>query len=433
MGPRFRSRFVRDVIDALERSDASVPMRLAARLIPRLMRSLSDHVYNAPDPRSTMPLGDAEELFLGIDAALGDGSGKVLEAAGFVLGSRLLSHRGSVVVPGDVVRTIARLRTPVELPYEGVRVVFDVTETDVGFELALGVLGNPRSTRILRHLCVGYVKAAYTFGQNRNPDELRLFADVIGDRASISGRFKQPSMLPPPLETSQSGPRRSLSKSRIPAAGSLSAEVDRIFERTTLPPQSRRPGARSSSSFRAVRDSQPPPAAYDPERRESSSPPPPRTGGERRDAGRPASEIRQRGGDLGKKPGGGRTTGSSGQGSGAYGAPRFPAGQYPVVPPKRDPGESAERPIRESILPPPPETRPQSGYDLRRNPSSGAYELRQQRDPALKESGGYAVRRPSSPPERPSSGTFPTSDERETPVYPYEDDDELMRALRRRR
>lgn len=236
MGPQFRSRFVRDVIDALERSDASVPMRLAARLIPRLMRSLSEHVYNASDLRSTMPLVEAEELLLGIDAALGDGSGKVLESAGFVIGSRLLSHRGSVVVPGDVVRTIARLRTPVELPYEGVRVVFDVTETDVGFELALGVLGNPRSTRILRHLCVGYVKAAYTFGQNRNPDELRLFADVIGDRASIAGRFKQPSMLPPPMPGAVPGPRRSISKSRIPAAGSLSAEVDRIFERTTLPP-----------------------------------------------------------------------------------------------------------------------------------------------------------------------------------------------------
>ncbi len=432
MGPRLRSRFVRDVIDALERSDASVPMRLAARLIPRLMRSLSDHVYNAVELRSTMPLEEAEELLLGIDAALGDGSGKVLESAGFVLGSRLLSHRGSVVVPGDVVRTIARLRTPIELPYEGVRIVFDVTETDVGFELALGVLGSPRSTRILRHLCVGYVKAAYTFGQNRNPDQLRLFADVIGDRASIAGRFKQPSMLPPPLPAGGApGPRRSVSKSRIPAAGSLSAEVDRIFERTTLPPQSRRPGARSSSSFRAVRESQPPPA-YDPDRRESSSPPPPRT--DSRDQARPASEIRQRGGDASRKPGGGRTTGSTGSGSGGYSAQpaRFPAGQYPVAPAHPRPGDG-ERRQRQSILPPAPEPRPKSGYNLRQNPTSGSYELRQQSEPVVKESGGYAVRRPSSPPERPNSGTFPTGDERQTPVYPYEDDDELMRALRRRR
>ncbi|MCA9639402.1 MAG: hypothetical protein H6718_31515 [Polyangiaceae bacterium] len=401
------------------------------------MRSLSDHVYNAADPRSTMSLVEAEELLLGIDAALGDGSGKVLESAGFVLGSRLLSHRGSVVVPGDVVRTIARLRTPVELPYEGARVVFDLTETDVGFELALGVLGHPRSTRILRHLCVGYVKAAYTFGHNRNPEELKLFADVIGDRASISGRFRQPSMLPPPApsagaQSGAPGPRRSLSKSRIPAAGSLSAEVDRIFERTTLPPQSRRPGARSSSSFRAVRESQPPPA-FD---RESSSPPPPRTAADRQD-GRPASEIRQRG-DMGKKPGGGRTTGSTGQGStgrapsGGYAAPRYPAGQYPVVPSSRVPAD-AERPRRESILPPPPEARPQSGYNLRQNPISGSYELRQQSEPVLRESGGFPVRRPSSPPERASSGTFPAGDDRQTPVYPYEDDDELLRGLRRRR
>ncbi|MEZ4371215.1 MAG: hypothetical protein R3B07_10335 [Polyangiaceae bacterium] len=432
------------MIDALERSDASVPMRLAARLIPRLMRSLSDHVYNTADPRSTMSLVEAEELLLGIDAALGDGSGKVLESAGFVLGSRLLSHRGSVVVPGDVVRTIARLRTPVELPYEGARVVFDVTETEVGFDLALGVLGHPRSTRVLRHLCVGYVKAAYTFGHNRNPDELKLFADVIGDRASISGRFRQPSMLPPAAETGATpGPRRSLSKSRIPAAGSLSAEVDRIFERTTLPPQSRRPGARSSSSFRAVRESQPPPPVYDAggqqheQRRESSSPPPPRTGADRQDTGRRASEIRQRD-DVSKKPGGGRTTGSAGQGyigsaaPGGSAAPRYPAGQYPVVPSSR-PAADSDRPRRDSILPPPPEPRPQSGYNLRQNPTSGSYELRQQTEPVLRDSGGYPVRRPSSPPERANSGTFQTRDDRQTPVYPYEDEDELMRNLRRRR
>ncbi|MBX3183399.1 MAG: hypothetical protein KIT72_03470 [Polyangiaceae bacterium] len=247
MSPRFRSRFIRDVLDVLERSDVSVASRLAAKLSPRLMRLLSEQVYRATDVHSTMRLEEAEDALLGIDAALGDGGGKVLESAGFMLGSRLLSTRGGVAVPGDLIRTISRLRTPVELPFEGVEVVFELEENPHGFQLRLGAIGNPRSTRIMSYLVVGYVKAAHTFGEQRNAGDLRLNADVMGDRAVVTAMFRRVAA-PLPSDPTAALSKRSASRSRFPAAGSLSAEVDRILERTSLPPT-----RRSSSSFPAVR------------------------------------------------------------------------------------------------------------------------------------------------------------------------------------
>lgn len=456
MGPRLRSRFVKEVIDALERSDASLAMRLSARLIPRLLRSLSDQVYNDPDPRSSMPLADAEELLLGIDAALGDGSGRVLESAGFVLGSRLLSHRSSALVPGDLARTLARMRTPIELPYEGVQIVFDVVDTEVGLELALGVLGSPRCTRVLRHLTVGYIKAAYTFGLNRNPEEIRIYADVIGDRASISCRYKRASMAPPanPADA-QRGPKRSTSRARIPAVGSLSAEVDRIFERTTLPPTGRVGVGRSSSSFRAVRDTLPPPpelpgsyGARAGERRDSSSPPPPRSQAAHPGSGRPASEIRQRVDRERTRGGGG---GARDQ--------------------RLERQSMDQRLERQSMLPPPvpasgsPESgSPAEGLPRRERPVSGAYgsverpsdqdrldrfpDPRISRDRRVEDPYGNTVR-PSRPPsdparasdyrlqrpaERPNSGTYATRGEgdRHTPSNPNRDDGMLPASRRRR-
>ncbi len=447
MGPRLRSRFVKEVIDALERSDASLAMRLSARLIPRLLRSLSEQVYGDANPRSSMPLGDAEELLLGIDAALGDGSGRVLESAGFVLGSRLLSHRSSALVPGDLVRTIARMRTPIELPYEGVQIVFDVVDTEVGLDLALGVLGSPRSTRILRHLTVGYIKAAYTFGLNRNPEEIRLYADAIGDRASISCRYKRASISPPvnPAQV-QAGPKRSASRARIPAVGSLSAEVDRIFERTSLPPTGRAAAGRSSSSFRAVTETLLPApelpgsfSARPAERRDSSSPPAPRPIAAQSKAGGPAPDLRQ----------------------------RLPSEL------SAEGGPEGQRVERQSMLPPPaspsrlapPGTWPADAFKSSPRPVSGAYgalDRRSDRErldalsaPRVERGSGFldphgSTERPTRPldsaevgrsdyrlqraAERPNSGTYATrgDGDRDTPSTPSRDQRAVPASRRRR-
>ncbi|HEX7451542.1 MAG TPA: hypothetical protein VF294_04625, partial [Polyangiaceae bacterium] len=177
----------------------------------------------------SVPLDEGEEILLSLDSLLGDGSGKLLESIGTDLAARVLAQGGSVARAGDLQGTVARLQAFLEHPFVGVPLVFELRRNQAGFSLSVGVTGHSRATRALRHLTIGAIIAAERFAREVGADTLKLSAENVADRATISARYlPQEEVLaeePPP--------------SRRPVvirqnSGSLSAEVERIL-RTSAP------------------------------------------------------------------------------------------------------------------------------------------------------------------------------------------------------
>jgi hypothetical protein len=207
-------------------------------------------------PTDTLPLDDGEELLLAIDAVLGDGSGRVLEGAALELGARMLAQGVGGVVAGDLLATVARMRGLIERPYLGVDVSFQLTTTDTGFALSLGVAGRPRSARLLRHLAAGAIRAAQRFSRGADEDSLKLYAETIGDRCSLSARYREPRSSE--SDASPARTRRPSRSFRVGPQTNLSEQVERILNRSTTEPPA---GLRRTSN--------PPPGMT------HSSPPPP--------------------------------------------------------------------------------------------------------------------------------------------------------------
>ena len=224
---------MRDVLEVLERGGTVVP-RLQERLPARLVGYVDLGALRTSHPTDTLPLDDGEELLLAIDAVLGDGSGRVLEGAALELGARMLAQGVGGVVAGDLLATVARMRGLIERPYLGVDVSFQLSTTDTGFALNLGVAGRPRSARLLRHLAFGAIRAAQRFSRGADEDSLKLYAETIGDRASVSARYREP-----PSDQSDATPARTRRPSRsFRASGqtNLSEQVERILNRSTTEP-----------------------------------------------------------------------------------------------------------------------------------------------------------------------------------------------------
>jgi hypothetical protein len=258
---------VRDVLLSIERSEGrDIYARLEGRLPERLRRHVVLSELRAAAPTATIPLDEGEELLLAVDAVLGDGSGRLLENAALEVASRVLSNEPGVVQSRDLMGTVARMRAALERPFSEVATMFELCRTDRGFSLTLGVRGRPRSAKLLRHLAAGFVRAADRFALETSPGQLRIFGEVLGDRASVSIHYRNASTLPPPDPTAE--PPRSISRPRLRATGNLTAEVERILSSTRpspVPPErpSRASGPRRapSSSFRTV----PPPAPPSPD------------------------------------------------------------------------------------------------------------------------------------------------------------------------
>jgi hypothetical protein len=267
--PGIRSWFARDMLELLERGGASVS-RLGERLPQRLLSYVDSAVLRAAGPTDTIPLDDAEELFLNIDVALGDGSGRVLENVSLELASRSIAQGTGVVLPGDLMGTLARMQAIVERPFVGVDVLYQLLSTDTGFSLAVGVTGRPRSARLLRHFTLGAVRAAQRFSRGADDESLKLQADTVGDRTSISAHYRAP-----PTTVSPVTPKRSRRPSRSFRAvqPNLTQEVERILRRsgTDPPPSPSKRGntdpppgvprrAISSTSIPVARSDEPPPS-----------------------------------------------------------------------------------------------------------------------------------------------------------------------------
>jgi len=219
-------------LEAAERQlGASVVAGLRARLPPRLAPHASLPRLRASTALDCVPLEEGEELLLSVDSFLGDGTGKLLESIGVDLAARVLSQDGTLVRSGDLAGTVARLQTFVEHPFVGVPLLFELRRNQTGFSLLVGVTGHSRATRAVRHLTLGAIIAAERFAREVGREELKLSAESIADRSSISARYL--AVETEVVEKKAPPSRRPIA--RTPAA-SLSAEVERIL-RTSAPPR----------------------------------------------------------------------------------------------------------------------------------------------------------------------------------------------------
>ena len=245
------------MLDTIERDRGSEAVaRLPDRVSERVRQHARLDALRASSPTATIPLTDAEELLLAIDSVLGDGSGRVLEVAMFELATRVLSQAGAVVV-GDLHGTVARLRTALERPFVDAEVVFELKKSDTGFTLTVGLPGQPRSTRILRHLATGAIRAAQRFSREAESSDFRLYGEALGDRATIDARYRAPEIAPHSSKPPAPFSRRPSRSMRAPQS-TLSDEVERILSQ-------RKPSVEPSPvSTRPSRTSERPPQGSDP-------------------------------------------------------------------------------------------------------------------------------------------------------------------------
>jgi hypothetical protein len=228
-----RSWFLRNVLEAAEQKlGAPAVASLPGRLPPRLAAHASLERLRASAALDCVPIDTGEEILLSVDSFLGDGSGKLLESIGIDLAARMLSQDGSVVRSGDLAGTVARLQTFLEHPFVGVPLLFELRRNRTGFSLLIGVIGHSRATRAVRHLTVGAIFAAERFAREVGAENLKISAESIADRSSISARYLAIEEL---AVVEQAPPTRRPPIVRAPPP-SLSAEIDRIL-RTTAPPR----------------------------------------------------------------------------------------------------------------------------------------------------------------------------------------------------
>ncbi len=231
-----RSWFLRNVLDAAERQvGVAAVASLRSRLPPRLVPHASIERLRVSAANDCVPLDEGEEILLSVDSLLGDASGKLLEAIGTDLATRVLLQSSSDTRLGDVASMVARLHAFLEHPFVGAPFVFELRRNPTGFSLSVGVTGHSRATRAVRHLTLGAIVAAERFAREVGAEDLKLTADSIADRVNISARYLPPE--PRPQEEQPPPSRRPLTVR--PPAASLSAEVDRIL-RSSVPPRSNR-------------------------------------------------------------------------------------------------------------------------------------------------------------------------------------------------
>jgi hypothetical protein len=241
---RLKSWFLRNVLESAEREyGASALESVSARIAPRLKPHLSLDRLRASAALDTLPLDEAEEVLLTLDSVLGDGSGRAIERIAEDLYAKTLIQGGGAVRLKDLFGTMARLRGLIEHPFEDVTILFDLAKTDTGLSLGLSVVGQPRATRVLRHLAAGAIRAAERFARESVEASLKLYGESVADRARLIAQYR--SVVDSGRERFDSGeipmPSRRVSGSpRLSTATSLSAEVDRILNPSLAEAERRR-------------------------------------------------------------------------------------------------------------------------------------------------------------------------------------------------
>jgi hypothetical protein len=219
------AHFVQRVVEAASAGSASVEQSRLRERMPAAAKQVLDALSGSFWVGSNHASFSAgETLLLALDEALGDGSGSVLERAGRQFASLYLTHTLGGRLTGDVVQCLERLRRVVLDSFHYPELCFEVTRIATGLNLEIRVGGAPRAARILRHLSVGFVQAAYDFALEASSSNLRVFADTTGDRCSLTARYRlseRPEGFTPDSEPeSQREPRRA---GRMPTERTITA------------------------------------------------------------------------------------------------------------------------------------------------------------------------------------------------------------------
>lgn len=223
-----RARFVRDVLEFVEREHGLESAAVVQRLGARLGRLSDFEELRSSAPGALLPIANVEELLLGLDGMVGDGTGALLEAAGLELFSRVVNRDG-LAVPGDLMATVTRLRAPLEYPFVGAQLSFDIASSSTGFSLYLGFPRRPKSARILRHLAVGAIRAAQRYCREGIGDEMKIFGDALGDRVGLDIQVRAaPTMLGVAVDQPISTRPPSRASFRAPSQSALET-VERIL------------------------------------------------------------------------------------------------------------------------------------------------------------------------------------------------------------
>jgi len=244
--PGLRTRFVRDIVEAFERERRpelveDVLKRLEARLSQPEVRAALRSAAHA----DTLDVADAEELLFGLDAALSDGTGQLLEKLATEQFARVLAQ-GTLSVTGDLMASVARLQAPLEHLFVGLPIGFDLSKRRDGFVLFLGVSGRPRTARLLRHLTVGAVRAAQRFARQGMTDDVALDTEALGDRVRLEVRLGVAPTLaaqaPPKPPRKGPAPQRP-SRPHLPTTKPTLEAIDRIIRRASITPPAMSPTA----------------------------------------------------------------------------------------------------------------------------------------------------------------------------------------------
>lgn len=240
--PGLRTRFVRDLVEGFERDGRSELVDEAVRrLEPRLSTPGLRSALSAATHADALDVADAEEVLFGLDAAVGDGTGQLLEKLATEQFARILAQ-GSLSISGDLMATVARLQAPVEHLFVGLPIGFDLSKKRDGFVLFLGVGGRPRTARLLRHLTVGAVRAAQRFARQGMTDEVVLSTEALGDRVRIEARLSQSPEVQVTVSAAPQPPRRTASAARNPSRPHLPTTkptleaIERIIRRASVTP-----------------------------------------------------------------------------------------------------------------------------------------------------------------------------------------------------
>jgi hypothetical protein len=219
-------------------------------------------VITARSASETVSLELGSAFLLEMDRLLGDGSGSLLQGAGEEIGRRILSETEQLVVVGDLMATVARIRAPLEYPLVGTSLGYDIREAPRGFQLVLSV-GRGTAGHAFAHLTAGYLRAAakacgepqgaLRLAVSRTPPRYTVQAEWTQhsrteDLRSALRHVSQGREVPPPShsvpvafrerETSPGlvGDETERATFEPPLPGGLAAEVDRILARSSRPP-----------------------------------------------------------------------------------------------------------------------------------------------------------------------------------------------------
>lgn len=234
--PGLRSRFVRDLVESFEREASGDTVgetvrRVASRLSTGDVRAALRDARHA----DALDVADAEELLFGLDAAVGDGTGQLLERLAAEHLGRILAQ-GNFAVPGDLTGTVARMQAPLEHLFVGLPIGFDVSKTREGLTLFIGASGRPRTARLLSHLTAALVRACQRYAREGMSEDVTLRIESLGDRARVTARLGAVAPLASAPLLPPQPPRRRASQPHLPTTKPTLEAVNRILTRASVAP-----------------------------------------------------------------------------------------------------------------------------------------------------------------------------------------------------